>query len=483
MKLQTCIVAMIVFALMSACAKDQSTPGAETGRASADEVTPEEASAIAEEAYVYAFPMMENYRTMYVQAIDRTAPEYAGSFNQLVHKTELLGPEFKDIVRPNNDTMYSFAWLDLRAQPIVITVPAIKDRYYSVQLIDMFTHNFAYIGTRATGTEAGSYVIAGPQWEGTKPGDAKEVFRSESNFVYCIIRTAVDGPKDVAAVVDLQKRYHATPMNVFLGRSRVPVAAGITFPSYDPNKAKSAAFIDLFNFLLGQVVVAPEEQDLMGRFARIGIRPGALSASLGLSPELRDAVDAGVGQGIMAMTEGADDPSKLEGVTVRIERGWQGLDGIFGSRETMRSKYLVRAGAAMIGIYGNDAEEAYYPTGNKDAAGNPLDGSKHDYVMRFDQSELPQVDAFWSMTMYSLPDQLMVANPIKRYSIGDRSKLKYGKDGSLTIYVQHNSPGKKNASNWLPAPDGPFSLQFRMYLPKPEALDPLYLPPPVRAAR
>jgi len=481
MKLQTAIVAMTMFVLVSACAKDPSTPGAETGRAAQDQVTPKEAAAIAEEAYIYAFPMMENYRTMYVQAIDRTAPEYAGSFNQLVHKTELLGPEFKEIVRPNNDTLYSMAWLDLRAQPIVITVPAIKDRYYSVQLIDMFTHNFSYIGTRATGTDGGSYVIAGPQWEGTKPGDAKEVFRSESNFVYCIIRTAVDGPKDVAAVVDLQKQYHVTPMNVFLGRSRVPVAAGITFPAYDPNKAKSAAFIDLFNFLLGQVLIVPEERELMDRFALIGIRPGALSASLGLTPEERDAIDAGVGQGIIAITGAAHDPSKLEGVTVRADHGWQGVDGLFGPGKTMRTKYLARAGAAMLGLYGNDAIEAYYPIGNRDASGERFDGSKVSYVMRFDRSKLPQVDAFWSMTMYSLPDQLMVANPINRYSIGDRSELKYGKDGSLTIYVQHDPPGNKKASNWLPAPDGAFSLQFRMYLPKPEALDPLYLPPPVTA--
>jgi hypothetical protein len=481
-KRKTFLLAIAGFALVSACAKDQSTPSSETAKEAQNAVSPKEASAIAEEAYVYAFPMMENYRTMYVQAIDRTAPGYMGPFNELVPKTELLGPDFKDIVRPNNDTLYSLGWLDLRAQPMVITVPEIKDRYYSVQLVDMFTHNFAYLGARATGGEAGSYVIAGPQWEGSKPGDAKGVFQSESNFVYCIIRTEVDGPKDVAAVVELQKRYRLTPMNVFLGRSRVPPAAGITFPTYDPAKAKSAAFINLFNFLLKQVVTPPEERELMARFALIGVQPGALSASLGLSPHLRNAVDAGVGRGIKAMVDALQDPSELSGVRVRVDDGWQGIDGLFGDGKTMRSKYLVRAIAAMLGLYGNDAAEAYYPAGNKDGAGAPLDGSKHSYVMRFEKDGMPQVDAFWSMTMYSLPDQLMVANPINRYSIGDRSKLQYGKDGSLTIYVQHDSPGKKRASNWLPAPDGPFSLQFRMYLPKPEALDPLYLPPPAEAA-
>jgi len=480
MRLRTPIISMTALLLVSACAKDGAARPSQTA---AESPTPKEATAIAKEAYIYAFPMMENYRTMFVQAIDRTAPGYMGGFNALVHKTELLGPEFKDIVRPNNDTMYSFAWLDLRAQPVVITVPEIENRYYSVQLVDMFTHNFDYIGTRATGTEAGSYVIAGPQWEGTKPADAKAVLQSESSFVYCIIRTEVGGTDDVAAVVALQKRYRLTPMNVFLGRTGAPAAAGITFPAYDPGRAKSAAFIDLLNFLLTEVEVPPEEEELMGRFSRIGIRAGALGASRSLSPELRDALEKGVGQGMVAIEKAAYDPSQLRGVTVREGHGWHGMSGLFGPGDVMRTKYLARAVAAMVGLYGNDVEEAYYPMGNSDVSGDPLDGSKHRYFVRFEKEHLPAVDAFWSMTMYSLPDQLMVPNPIARYSIGDRSKLEYGKDGSLTVYIQHESPGNEKSSNWLPAPDGAFSLQFRMYLPKAESLDPLYLPPPVEPVR
>jgi hypothetical protein len=186
---------------------------------------------------------------------------------------------------------------------------------------------------------------------------------------------------------------------------------------------------------------------------------------------------------MVTLANAASNPSELQGVITRAGHGWAGIDGIFGPGEMMRSKYLARALAAMIGLYGNDAAEAYYPIGNRDGSGDPLDGSKHRYMMRFEKEELPQVDAFWSMTMYGFPDQLMVANPINRYSIGDRSKLLYAEDGSLTIYIQHESPGKQKARNWLPAPNGPFSLQFRMYLPKPEALDPLYLPPPVRPVK
>ena len=153
---------------------------------------------------------------------------------------------------------------------------------------------------------------------------------------------------------------------------------------------------------------------------------------------------------------------------------------MFGDPDETRWKYLTRAVAAMVGLYGNDSEEAYYPMAQRDGSGDPLDGSRHDYLMRFDPGELPQVDAFWSMTMYRLPEQLMVENPIRRYSIGDRSVLKVAEDGSLTIYVQRESPGEDLESNWLPAPDGPFSIQFRMYLPKPKMLDPLYLPPSVQ---
>jgi hypothetical protein len=324
-------------------------------------------------------------------------------------------------------------------------------------------------------------MVAGPQWQGTKPGDIKEVFRSESEFVYCIIRTEVRGPNDVDAVHAIQRGYSLTAMNVFLARSQVPAASGITFPLYDADRVKSAAFIDLLNFLLVQVS-APEEAELMKRFSRIGIEPGATAASMTLAPGVRDAVEAGIGQALIAIQRAAGDLSAVEGVRVASKNGWQGADGVFGDGAEMRQKYLVRAAAAMGGLYGNDAIEAYYPAGNLDSDGEPLDASKRRYTMRFEKSEMPRVDAFWSMTMYSLPDQLMVENSIGRYSIGDRSKLRYGKDGSLTIYIQHEPPGESLQSNWLPAPNGPFSLQFRMYLPKPEALDPLYLPPAVRAA-
>ncbi|MEM9728750.1 MAG: DUF1254 domain-containing protein [Myxococcota bacterium] len=458
-----------------------------TTRADADVAiteSPEEARAIAQEAYVYAYPMLENYRTLYTQAVDRNATGYQGPFNELVHRNQLLDPSFKDIVRPNNDTLYSFAWLDLRSQPVVVTVPEIGDRYYSVQLIDMFTNNIGYVGTRTTGAQAGSYLVSGPRWQGTRPANVAGEIASGSEFVYCIIRTEVRGPDDVANVTALQKQVHVTPLSVFLGRPHGPGAAGLTFPRYQAKKARSFAFIDYLNFLLEEVETPAGEASMLARFRKIGISPGAVSESTRLPPPIRDAINAGVGTALIEISKAALNLGPLEGVVARSSPSWVGSVGIFGDPSEMAGRYLVRAGAAMVGLYGNDAEEAYYPFGNADDSGDALDGAKHRYVMKFAKNELPPVDAFWSMTMYGLPNQLMVENPINRYSIGDRSNLGYDEDGSLTIYVQHEAPKEGHRQNWLPAPAGPFSLQFRMYLPAEEAIEaPLYLPPGIERVR
>jgi len=475
------LVAALCATLAPACAKHEASRGASNGTAPP---SAEEAHAIAKEAYIYVYPMLEAYRTMYVQAVDKSSPGYGAPFNQWSHRSELLGPSFQDIVRPNNDTLYSFAWLDVRAQPVIITFPEIADRYFSLQLVDLFTHNIGYAGTRTTGEKAGSIMVTGPRWQGAKPSNVTEVVRSNSSFVYCIVRIEVRGPGDLAEVTALQQRLHLTPMNVFLGRSRVPVAGGITFPRYDERKARSVGFVDYVNLLLTEVRVPAHDEAAMERFVRIGIEPGMLSASLRYDPTLRDAIDGGIGEALVEISTTARDLDEAEGVTARSNASWQGAIGVFGSPEDMQGRYLVRAAAAMTGLFGNDAEEAYYPVANTDASGDPLDGSVHNYVIRFDEEELPPVEGFWSMTLYSLPNQLMVENPMGRYSIGDRSEVTYGPDGSLTITIQRRRPDASQSSNWLPAPDGPFSLQFRMYLPSPSALRaPLYLPPPVRKAR
>ena len=414
--------------------------------------------------------MLENYRTMQVQAI---GPD---RFNRFTHAAEIMGPEYKDIVRPNNDTLYSTLWLDLRAELMVLHIPPVTDRYYSFQFVDMYTHNFAYAGIRTTGIRGGVFMVAGPEWDGEKPAGVNEIFRSEGNFVLCLVRTALEGPEDLENVHALQRRYDAEPLSGFLGVAPPAPSPMDVFPLYVQPAAESVHFISYFNFLLGRLKVHPSEEELIERFGAIGIGPDFYFNADNFSAEIRAASEAGIVSALKQIEASRE-------ILGEKKNGWVLTRRIFGSREQMQGLYLVRAWAARMGLYGNDLEEAYYPIGNLDADGDLFDVSKHSYVLRFEKDENPPVDAFWSITMYNLPEQLMVANPIDRYSIGDRTEeLTFGEDGSLEIYFSKTAPDGEKERNWLPAPDGPFSLTLRMYLPREYALDPLYALPMVRKA-
>ncbi|NLD04427.1 MAG: DUF1254 domain-containing protein [Synergistaceae bacterium] len=435
-----------------------------------NEITPDEARSIAEEAYVFAYPMLENYRSMQVQAI---RPQ---TFNRFKHTTKLAGPDDTDIVRENNDTLYSILWLDLRTEPVVLTVPPIADRYHSFQLIDLYTHNFGYVGTRATGTGARTFAIAGPRWKGEKPTGADDLFRSETNFLLCLVRTGVniDLTGDYEKVLAIQKQYAAVPLSAFLGLPAPKAPSMDIFPLFDQKTADSPGFITYVNFLLGQLEVHPSEKELIERFGRIGIGPDFYFDDTELSPALRTAIQ----EGIDSARKEIQGSGSLLG---KMKNSWLLTERIFGSREQMQGKYLIRAGAARMGLYGVDLDEAYYPSSTSTQDGKPLNAHEKNYVLTFPAGSLPPVRelGFWSITMYNMPDQRMVHNPIDRYSIGDRTPgLKFDDDGSLKIYLQKVVP-VEGAENWLPAPDGPFSVTMRMYLPQGKALDPLYAPPPV----
>jgi len=441
------------------------------------QMTADEARETAEEAYIFAYPMLENYRTALDMAVLPDSPSYKGPFNKFAHNTQLLDASFTDVVRPNNDTLYSIGWVDLRSEPVVLSVPEVPDgRYYVIQMVDLYTHNFAYVGTRATGNGAGNYLIAGPYWQGKKRNGVDAVFRSEGNFVLCLGRTAVNGDDDVDAAVGIMEQFQLTPLSVFLGQPRVEPAAPLNYPVYSDAQAHSAGFISYFNFLLGQLDVGPDDEDDVVSYGGIGIGRNRPFDADCLSPEMRQVIDEGVALGQKKIQ---DQIGKLGDV----RNGWTLTGKVFGNRERMRGRYLTRAAAAMFGLYGNDIEEAYYPGTSVDEDGEPLDASKHNYVITFASDEIPAVDAFWSLTLYKLPEQLFAENSLNRYSIGDRTPgLKFGEDGSLTIYIQSESPGEDRESNWLPANAGPFSLQLRMYLPKPAALEGPYAPPPVKKA-
>ena len=245
-------------------------------RAFAQNVPPAEVQAIAKEAYVYSFAMMESYHTWRSQAVDKTSNGYVGGFNVFRHYSEPFTPENKDIVTPNNDTPYSWAWLDLRAEPMVVTVPAVpKDRYYVMQWIDLFTQNFAYIGVRSTGFGAANYMIAGPKWTGKKPDGIKEVFKAETEIVGTLTRTALQGPDDVSNVKVIQAQYKLQSLSAFLKQPAPPAAPAIDFPPYDKAKARTHDFIGYLNFLL-QFAEPPvaSEVAIRKRFEKIGIVPG-----------------------------------------------------------------------------------------------------------------------------------------------------------------------------------------------------------------
>jgi len=440
------------------------------------ELAPEEARQIAQEAYIYAYPMLEHYKMMFAMAMYPESGAYMAPFNVLTNNSELNGPKDTIIVRPNNDTFYSAVWFDLSKQPQILSVPVITDgRYYSFQIIDMYTHNIDYVGTRKTGFDAGAYMFVGPNWNGETPEGVDKVIQSEGNYLLALARTQVFGPDDFENTRTIISKYTVQSLNAYLGMMEAAVIPeNPDIPPYDANAVKNENFISYVNALMATVKMHPSEEALFKRFARIGIVPGQAYKAGDYDPAIIEAVREGVEAGRKEFVEA----SMQLGVR---KNGWQQIADAFGTREAMKEKYLTRAAAAYLGLWGNDLEEAFYPETTLDVDNEELDGSKHTYKLHFEADELPPAKAFWSLTMYKLPEQLLIENEIDRYVIGSATKgLKYNEDGSLDVYIQKENPGKDKVSNWLPAYNGTFSLQTRIYWPEPTALDPLYTMPAVQ---
>lgn len=441
----------------------------------AQEASPGEIRAIAKEAYIYAYPMVDSYRIQHAYFIDRANPEFKAPFNELQNLARVFTPADKAVQTPNSDTPYSSIGLDLRAEPFVLTVPAIaKERYFSIQLIDAYTHNFAYVGSRTTGNGGGSFLIAGPNWKGEKPAGIKEVIRTETELLFALYRTQLFSPEDIGEVKKVQAGYKAEPLSAFLGQPAPPTAPAIDFPApLTPEEQKSSLEVfNLLNFILQFCPTDPSETDLMARFAKIGIGGGKKMDFAGMTPEQRDAYEGGI----------ADAWKDYEGIMAEISAGKITSGDLFGTREYLKNNYLLRMAAALLGIYGNSKEEAMYPAYRVDAEGQPLDGSKR-YTLHFKADEFPPVNAFWSVTMYDLPASLLVENPINRYLINSPMlpDLKRDADGGVTLYIQHESPGPDKEANWLPAPEGPFWCAMRLYWPKEAALDGSWKQPKMEA--
>ena len=355
-----------------------------------------EAKAIAEEGFIFGLPLVMNYAVMQEFAVDKNSGQYKAPFNEINNQHRVATPADTAVITPNSDTPYSLLWLDLRAEPMVISVPLIeKDRYYSVQLIDGNTYNYGYMGTRATGTEPGNYLVVGPGWKGGTPAGIKENF-----FSY--------------------------------------LDAALQF-----------------------VPVMQEDKVIRERLASIGIGPGKTFEFKELPLEHKAAI-------LLAMKEGDDKVDKFLADGMKSINGWN-VGAFFGDQAFYNGNWLMRAGAAKGGLYGNDAVEATYPYTRTDATGEPLDGSKHNYTITFPAGELPPVNAFWSVTLYDGKSQLLIKNPINRYLINSPMlpEMKKNADGSLTLYLQKDSPGADKEANWLPAPNDKIYLVLRLYWPTP----------------
>jgi len=423
----------------------------------AESTTSQDASAIAADAYVWGLPLVVTMRMM-----QRAAPNIG--VNRLFLRQQLTDPTTDTVPLSNVDTLMASAVLDLRNGPLVLTVPEIKDRYYSFQFLDMYTEAFAYIGTRTTGGEAGSWVIAPPGWDGElPPGDS--LISASTPLVYLLGRFLVSGADDLPAARAVMAQVSLEPLTP---GQPTPAPSSLGPPPGIPMDAASAgaAFFDeLGDILAVNPPTSEADRAALARFAAIGVGPGLHPAADG-TPESRAALAKGVADGAARIVQGATSSN-------RSANGWDSHEqlGNYGD------DFLVRASTAQFGWGANVLEEAVYLVSTKEANGEAYSGVRN-YVLHFPAGELPPAKAFWSLTLYGA-DLFLVENPAKRYAIGDRTPgLQSNPDGSLDIYLQQ-SPPPGHESNWLPTPAGGFVLEMRIYLPEPAVLDGTYRLPAV----
>lgn len=424
---------------------------------------------IAEAGYIFGLPIVMNYGVMYEFAIDKTSNQYKAPFNTINNAANVFTYKDTAVVTPNSDTPYSMFWMDLRAEPLVISVPEVeKARYYSVQLCDSNTYNFGYIGTRATGIDAGDYMVVAPDWNGSTPPGVKKVFRSSTQQALAIFRTQLFNPSDLDNVKRVQAGYAGQPLSSYLKQPAPAAAPSIAFPKINKELAKTN-FFEYLDFALQFAPPAPNETEIRAQLASIGVGPGKTFNFKDLPLKQKLEIAIGLKQG----KNKVDAAVANVGVNVN---GWN-VSGVPGDSAHFNGDWLLRAVAAQAGIYGNSPEEAMYPFTRRDSTGKPIDCSRNAYTLTFPADQLPPVNAFWSVTMYDGKSQLLIKNPIDRYLINSPMLpgMKKNADGSLTIYIQNRSPGSDREANWLPASSDPVYLVMRLYWPK--ETSPSILPP------
>lgn len=428
---------------------------------------------VAVDAYVYLYPLvtMELTRRQMTNVVEPSGTH--GPMNAFAHVRQFPGADFREVVRPNFDTLYSLAWLDLSEGPVVVSVGEdADDRYYELPMYDMWTDCFAVPGQRTSGTGPGSWAVTPPGWVGALP-DGVERIDAPTSIVWIIGRTQTNGPSDYPAVRSFQDTMSIVPLAAW-GAAERPVVRGVVDPSIDMsaeplslvNSMDTATFFDLALALLAEHPAHLTDGPTLMRMARAGLVAGARFSDLdeGIRGALADVPGAGLERLQRSLPRLAN---VVDGWQVNIE-----TMGVYGN------SYTKRAIVTMVGLGANSAEDAIYPLALADADGKVLDGS-NEYVLHFDADELPPVNAFWSLTMYDA-DGFQVPNPLDRFAIGDRDDLVYGADGSVDLLLQPTSPGPDKESNWLPSVPGVMGLTMRLYSPKHIVLQGDWTPPAVR---
>jgi hypothetical protein len=456
----------VVFACLAATS-------ARPGSARADvPLTPEEARTIGLEAYIYFYPIVTmDVTRKQLTNVERTEGVHA-PMNTFANVPAYPTADMRAVVRPNFDTLYSSAWLDLTKEPVIISAPDTGGRYYLLPMLDMWTDVFASPGWRTTGTQAGNFLIAPASWQGALPADVRRI-NAPTPYVWVIGRTRTDGPSDYEAVHRIQAGYRITPLSQW-DKTVEPPAASVD-PAVDmktPPKMQVDTMPADKYFAYGAELLKLHpphitDEPIIARMRRIGIEPGQGFDFARLDAAAQKVL-AGVPQEAQKLMKW-----KVPSLA-RVANFWSmntDTMGVYGNY------YLKRAIVAQYGLGANLPEDAIYPLCLGDAEGKPLVGCEK-YTIHFEKASLPPVGAFWSVTLYDM-EGFQVANALNRFAVSSWMPFKYNADGSLDLYVQNASPGTEDEANWLPAPKGPFNLTMRLYAPKTEALTGKWNPPPV----
>jgi hypothetical protein len=434
------------------------------------------------DAYVYGYPLVTMEMTRRVMTNVERPEDTRAPMGQFVRMREYPTAAFRDVTAPNADTLYTTAWIDVGKEPWVLSLPNAHDRYFLFPMLDGWTEVFEVPGTRTTGTGAQTYAIVGPHWHGKLPEGVKE-YRSPTAIVWLLGRIYCTGtPEDYAAVHKLQDETSLVPLSAF-GKTHTPPPSTVD-PAIDMktpvrdqvNALDAEEYFNLLARLMKDNPPRPADQPIVEKMAKLGIVPGAPFDASKLGPTAKDAlatVPKLAQEKIKLWMKGA-----IVGGDAKLENGWLYFTktGVYGT------DYLQRAMVAYFGLGANRPQDAIYPTSEGPSVLGAYSGNKR-YVMHFDQGRLPPVKGFWSLTMYDA-DYFFVENPLNRYSISQRQPLKHNPDGSVDLYIQHESPGADKESNWLPATKDKFVLMLRMYWPQetpPSIIDGTWKIPQVKA--